>query len=130
TGAVVAGGAARIRNAGAVHHGVRRDARVEVGGVGAEGAVLAAIAELGGQDAAKGDAVAVEVAAHLVGGVEEVVDRLALHGEQLARLVAGHISAGNDPASQGEGVERLGGGHEGPPEMSFASSCGWACRRW
>src|SRR5262249_29571141 len=65
-GAVVAGAGAGGGDLGGVHHWVRRDAGVEVAGLGAEGAILAAIAELRGQDAAKRHAVGVEVPADLV----------------------------------------------------------------
>src|SRR5262249_18392047 len=80
--------------------------------------VLAAVAELAGDDAAEGDAVAVEVPAHLVGRVEQVVERFALQREQLPRLGTRQVAAAGDAARQGQRVERVGGRHELPPGVS------------
>ena len=83
----------------AVHHRVRVDACVEVAALGAELAILAAIAEFCRQNAAKRDAVAVEVTAHLVGRVEQVVHRFPAEGEQVAGFVARQFAAVDDPAA-------------------------------
>ena len=67
---------------------MRFNSGVKVAALGAELAIFAAIAEFRRQNAAKGDAVAVEVTPHLVGRVKQVVNRFAAQGEQVAGFVA------------------------------------------
>src|SRR5713226_4402722 len=69
---------ASIGNFLPIHHGVRRDARVEMTALSAEGAVLATVPEFGRQDAAKRDAIAVKIPANFVRGVKKVVKLFAV----------------------------------------------------
>jgi hypothetical protein len=89
---------------------MRRNARIKVSALRAEFAILATVAELCRQDAAKGNFVAVEVAADLVGGVEEVVNVFAanVEFEQVASFVASDFAAVDDAPRQGQ---RINGGH-------------------
>ena len=84
-GAVVAGVCAGLGDLARRPSSGAARRRCRSGPTGAELAVLAAVAELRRQDAAERDAVAVEVAADLVGGVEEVVHVLALQAAESSR---------------------------------------------
>ncbi len=94
----------------AAHHRMRSDARIKMSALRAELAILATVAKFCRQDAAKGNFVAVEVAAHLVTGVEEVVNFFAanVEFEQVASFVASDFAAVDDAPRQGKGIN---GGH-------------------
>src|SRR5579884_1158684 len=91
-----AGIGAGLGHFGAVHHRMGRYARVIMGALSAELAILAAIAELGRQDAAKGHAIAVKMTADLVSSVKQIVQRLAFQSEKLASFLAGQLAAVDD----------------------------------
>jgi hypothetical protein len=86
---------------------MRLDTRIKVPALSTELAVFTAIAEFGGQDAAKSDPIAVEVTPDLVSGVEKIVKGLPFESKKGASLVSANFAVSNNSPSKGKKVGNL-----------------------